>query len=96
MPADGNFAFRILVGSTPLPEYVHNGNSYVESNLWTPYSYQQEVCEYVNGEKEVQNFPVTPYKILLKLEAHCETSAFFIYVDGTLVTKALLHKGETK
>ena len=96
MPSDGSFAFRVLVGNVPLPEYLQNGETYVESNLWTPYSYQQEVSEYVNGEKEVQNYPVTPYKLLLKLGSHCETSAFFIYVDGVQVTKALLNKGETK
>lgn len=96
MPSDNNFAFRVLVGRVPLPEYEHKGQSYVESNLWTPYSYQQETTEYVNGEKEVQNFPVTPYEILLRLGAHCETSAFFIYVDGVLVTRVLLEKGETR
>lgn len=96
MPSDGHFAFRVLVGNVPLPEYTHEGSYYVESNLWTPFSYQQEVAEYVNGEKEVQKFPVTPYQLLLRLGRHCETSAFFIYVDGILVTKVLLEKGETK
>lgn len=96
MPSDGNFAFRVLVGSRALPEYTCSGETYVESNLWTPYSYQQEVSEIVNGEKEAQKFPVTPYKLVLRLGAHCDTSAFFVYVDGTLVTKVLMGKGETK
>lgn len=96
MPSDGNFAFRILIGRVPQPEYVHDGSNYVESNLWTPSSYQQEISEVVDGEKEVQHFPVTPYEILLRLGRHCEASAFFIYVDGVLVTKVLLEKGETR
>lgn len=96
MPSDGNFAFRILVGTVPQPEYTRGDSTYVESNLWTPASYQQEVSEYVDGEKEVQHFPVTPYQILLRLSKHCDTSAFFIYVDGVLVTRVLLEKGETR
>ena len=79
-----------------MPEYSHGEHTYVESSLTTPYSYQQEVTELVNGEKETQNFPVTPYRILLKLGHHCEASAFFIYVDGVQVTKVLLEPGETK
>ena len=96
MPSDGNFAFRVLVGGRALPEYAFNGETYVESNLWTPVSYQQEVSEIVNGEKETQKFPVTPYQIVLRLGPHCDTSAFFIYVDGIQVTKVLMGKGETK
>ncbi len=96
MPSDGHFAFRVMVGSRALPEYTCNGETYVESNLWTPFSYQQEVSEIVNGEKEAQKFPVTPYKLVLRLGPHCDTSAFFIYVDGTLVTKVLMNSGETK
>ena len=97
MPSDGMFAFNVLIGGYPLPEYTHEGHVYVESNLYTPFSYDQEISELVNGEKEVQSFPVTPYQLLLRLSAEAdEASAFFIYVDGVMVTKVLLEKGESR
>ena len=97
MPSDGMFAFHVLMGGYPVPEYTHEGQVYVESNLYTPFSYDQEVSELVDGEKEVQNFPVTPYQLLLSLSHEAdEASAFFVYVDGVLVTKVLLEKGESR
>ena len=94
MPSDGQFGFTILVGGTPVPEYRKDGRVFVESNLWTPFSYKQEVVEFVNGEKEVQSYPVTPYQLVLRVGPHCENSAFFVYVDGVQVTKLLLGKGQ--
>lgn len=94
MPSDGHFGFVVLVGGVPVPEYDKDGRLFVESNLWTPFSYQQEVTELVNGEKEVQSYPVTPYQLLIRTGPQCEKSAYFVYVDGVLVTKVLLERGE--
>lgn len=96
MPSDGTFAFNVLLGGYPVPEYAHDGEVYVESNLYTPLSFEQEISELVNGEKEIQNFPVTPYQLLIRLSAQTEASAFFVYVDGVMVTKVLLETGESR
>lgn len=96
MPSDGQFGFTVLIGGIAMPEYEKDSCLYVESNLWTPFSYKQELVELVNGEKEVQTVPVTPYRLLLRTGPRCENSAFFVYVDGVLVTKLLLGKGEQR
>lgn len=96
MPSDGSFGCSILVAGRPVPEYVHGGRVYVESNLHTPFSYNQQMVELVNGEKEIQMSPVTPYQVFVHLAPHCETSALFIYVDGVRVTKLLLEKAQSK
>lgn len=94
MPSDGQFGFTVLIGEFPVSEYAKDGHTYVESNLFTPFSYQQEVTELVNGEKEVQSYPVTPYQLLIRSGPNCEKSAFFVYVDGVLVTRLLLERGQ--
>ena len=96
MPSESFFGFSVLVAGRPVPEYVHEGKVYVESNLHTPFSYNQHTEEVVNGEKEVQSCPVTPYQVFVHLAPHCESSAIFIYVDGVRVTKLLLEKGQSK
>lgn len=96
MPSDSFFGFSVLIAGRPVPEYVQNGRVYVESSLHTPFSYNQLMEEVVNGEKEVQSAPVTPYQVFIHLAPHCETSALFIYVDGVRVTKLLLEKGQSK
>ena len=96
MPSDSFFGFSVLVAGRPVPEYVHKGRVYVESNLHTPFSYNQQMEELVNGEKEVQSTPVTPYQVFIHLAPHCEASAVFIYLDGVRVTKLLLDKGQSK
>lgn len=96
MPSDSFFGFSVLIAGRPVPEYAQNGRVYVESNLYTPFSYNQVMEEIANGEKEVQNTPVTPYQVFVHLAPHCETSAIFIYVDGVRVTKLLLEKGQSK
>lgn len=96
MPSDGHFAFSVLIGGQRVPEYHKDGCVYVESDLWTPFSYEQEVKELVNGEVEVQSYPVTPYQLFLQLGPNEEKSAFFIYVDGVLVNKVLMEKGECR
>ena len=50
MPTDGNFEFNVLIAGLPVPEYHHEGKLYVESNLWTPVSYNQLVRELAYGE----------------------------------------------
>jgi len=50
MPSDGNFGFSVLIAGLPVPEYLQDGKVYVESNLWTPVSYNQRVREMVYGE----------------------------------------------
>ena len=50
MPSDGNFGFSVLIAGLPVPEYRHEGKVYVESNLWTPVSYNQRVRELAYGE----------------------------------------------
>ena len=45
MPSDGNFGFTVLIAGLSVPEYHHEGKVYVESNLWTPVSYNQRVRE---------------------------------------------------
>ena len=96
MPSDSSYGCSILIAGRPVPEYVHEGKVYVESNLHTPFSYNQQTSELVNGEEEVQMTPVTPYQVFIHLAPHCETSALFIYVDGVRVTKLLLEKAQSK
>ena len=79
-----------------MPEYSKDGKVYVESDLYTPASYLQEMEEFVNGEKEVQRTPVTPYKLLIHLGPQCETSAIFVYVDGVQVARFVMEKNQTK
>ena len=50
MPSDGNFGFSVLIAGLSVPEYHHEGKVYVESNLWTPVSYNQLVRELAYGE----------------------------------------------
>lgn len=96
MPSDGYFGFTVLIAGRPIPEYLHDGRVYVESNLSTPFSFNQQLEEVVDGEKEVQNCPVTPYQLFIQLAPHCDTSVVFVYVDGVRVTKLLLEKGQSK
>ena len=85
MPTDGNFGFSVLIAGLPVPEYTKDGHTYVESNLWTPVSYQQSVREFAYGEVEEQSWPVTPYTIRVFTEPHCTLSWFDFYVDGVKV-----------
>lgn len=96
MPADGSFGVSVLIAGRRVPEFVHEGQVYVESNLYTPFSYTQVTEEFSNGEREVQKSPVTPYQLLVTLAPHCQKSVVFIYVDGVRVTKALLDKGQSR
>ena len=96
MPSDSCFGVSVLIAGRPVPEYVQKGRVYVESNLYTPYSFSQETEECVKGEKEVQKCPVTPYQLLIHLAPTCEASIIFIYVDGVQVTKLKLERGQSR
>ena len=96
MPSDGYFGVSVLIAGRRVPEFVHDGRVYVESNLCTPFSYAQVTEEFSNGEREVQSCPVTPYQLLVTLAPHCNKSVVFVYVDGVRVTKALLDKGQSR
>ena len=54
MPSNEDFTFNLSVGGFKLPEYDKDEMCYVESCLFTPYSYNMKVEEEVGGEKEVQ------------------------------------------
>ena len=96
MPTSVSFGFSVLIAGRPVPEYVKDGRVYVESNLWTPFSYNQVTEELVNGEQEVQKCPVTPYQLFIHLAPHSQDSAIFVYVDGVQVTKMMIEKGQSK
>jgi len=93
MPSDGNFGFSVLIAGLPVPEYLQDGKVYVESNLWTPVSYNQRVREMVYGEIEEQEWPVTPYQIRVYTYPHCPQSWFDVYVDGVKVGWRVLAGG---
>ena len=88
MPTDGTFGFSVLIAGLPVPEYRKDGKVYVESNRWTPVSYQQRVREMAYGEVEEQEWPVTPYQVKIYTEPHCPQSMFDLYVDGSRVSKS--------
>lgn len=96
MPRDAKFSFSVLIGGRPVPEYKQNDETYVESNLFTPYSYKQEVRELVNGEVETQEWPVTPYEVQVFLNPKMPTSWFDVFIDGVKVSKLLLKGGQHK
>lgn len=85
MPTDGCFGFSVLVAGLPVPEYTKDGEIYVESNLWTPASYQMSIKEFAYGEMEEQKWPVTPYTIKVYTKPCCPLSWFDVYVDGVKV-----------
>ena len=94
MPLSSSFAFSVLIAGIPLPEYTKDGVTYVESNLWTPVSYQQRVREVVYGEIEEQEWPVTPYQLLISAKPHCPQSWFEVYIDGAKVYGRVLNGGQ--
>ncbi len=95
MPTDGNFSFSVVIAGLPVPEYEREGKVYIESNLYTPVSYQQQVKEMVYGEIEEQQWPVTPYQVKIQSMPHCPQSWYDVLVDGTVVGRRGLQGGET-
>ncbi|XP_033751717.1 uncharacterized protein LOC117335672 [Pecten maximus] len=96
MPTNKDFSFSIRVGDTTLPEYNKDGVSYVESNLFTPFSYQQEYSEIIHGENETQKWPVTPFVIALRGKSSIPRSYYRVYVDGQVVKKMSVPPGKTR
>ena len=93
MPTDGNFGFCVLISGLPVPEYHKDGKIYIESNLWTPVSYNQRVREIVYGEAEEQEWPVTPYQVKITVKPHCPQSWFDVIIDGVKVGRQVLSGG---
>ena len=96
MPTDTKFSFSVLIGGRPVPEYKQNEEYMIESNLFTPYSYKQEVRELVSGELEVQEWPVTPYEVQVFLLPKMPTSWFELFIDGVKVQKFILKGGQNR
>eukprot|EP00058_Branchiostoma_floridae_P019063 XP_002604552.1 hypothetical protein BRAFLDRAFT_79414 [Branchiostoma floridae] len=63
MPYNSEFSFSVLVGGHAIPEYGTGGQVFVESNLYTPASYREKEEVDVDGQTEVNEWPVTPYMI---------------------------------
>ena len=96
MPSDNFFGFSVLIAGRPVPEYTKDGRVYVESNLYTPFSYYQKTEQLVSGELEIESVPVTPYQVRIRLAPHCDDSAVFVYVDGVLASKFMLENAQPK
>lgn len=96
MPSNDDFTLTILVGGTALPEYHKDGECFVESNLFTPYSYQQVCREVIGGENETQKWPVTPFVISVQANAFIPHCYFQIFVDGQIVKKITAPPGKTR
>lgn len=93
MPVNDDFSLRILVGDTVLPEYKHDGVTYVESSFFTPYSFKQQAEENVNGEVEKQSWPVTPFFIQIENKLGSPSCYFRFYIDGQKVTSKSVPPG---
>ena len=96
MPSDPYFSFSVLIGGVPVPEYHHDGKIYVESNLYTPVSYEREEREQVGDELEVQNWPVTPYQVSVRTGPMSEGCWYDLYIDGIRVGWTHLERGQSK
>ena len=96
MPSDDFFGLSVLIAGRPVPEYAKDGRVYVESNLYTPFSYSHKTEQLVNGETEIESVPVTPYQLQIRLASHSEDSAVFVYVDGVLASKFMMQQAQSK
>ena len=72
MPTDGNFGFSVLIAGLPVPEYHREGKVYVESNLWTPVSYNQRVRELAYGEVGSKSSKILFLYCLEKCRSHLD------------------------
>ncbi|XP_076099022.1 uncharacterized protein LOC143068672 [Mytilus galloprovincialis] len=93
MPSNADFRLSILVGDTLLPEYENDGIVFVESSFFTPHSYKQQAKETVNGETEVQSWPVTPFSVCIETEPSSQACYYRVYVDGQKVTSKSVTPG---
>ncbi|XP_021340062.1 uncharacterized protein LOC110441277 [Mizuhopecten yessoensis] len=96
MPTNQDFTLSIRVGGTTLPEYHKYEVCYIESNLFTPFSYQQEYSEIIQGENETQKWPVTPFVIAIQGKTTVPQSYYRVFVDGQLVKKMSIPQGKTR
>ncbi|XP_046561907.1 dentin sialophosphoprotein-like, partial [Haliotis rubra] len=94
MPSNKDFTMSILVGGVELPEYSKDGTCFVESNLFTPVSYNVHLEEEVQGETEAQSWPVTPYQIRVAAKSNTPYSYYKIYVDGQKASQVAVHPGK--
>ncbi|XP_048240710.1 sodium/potassium/calcium exchanger 1-like [Haliotis rufescens] len=94
MPSNKDFTMSILVGGVELPEYTKDGTCFVESNLFTPVSYNVHLEEEVQGETEAQSWPVTPYQIRVAAKSNTPYSYYKIYVDGQKASQVAVHPGK--
>ncbi|MCH9631682.1 MAG: hypothetical protein S4CHLAM37_17070 [Chlamydiia bacterium] len=98
MPANGKIGFSVRIGDSDIPEYHKDGQYYVESNLFTPVSYLQEVREMVYGEIEAQEWPVTPYAVKVYV-SDGEKDLYYslkLFIDGVKIDSTLLRGGESQ
>ena len=96
MPSAEHFSFSVLIGGVAVPEYYKDGKTYIESNLYTPVSYDREEREQVGDELEVQKWPVTPYQVLVRSGPLTEKSCYRLYIDGVKVGGVVLENGQSK
>ncbi|XP_041359761.1 uncharacterized protein LOC121376049 [Gigantopelta aegis] len=96
MPSNEDFTFNLTVGGVKLPEYEKDGSCYVESCLFTPYSYNMTVEEQVGDEKEVQSWPVTPYQLKIMANPSSPRCYYRVFVDGHHVKSCSIRPGETR
>ena len=96
MPSDLHFSFSVLIGGVAVPEYYKDGKTYIESNLYTPFSYDREEREQVGDELEVQKWPVTPYQVSVKSGLLSDKCWYNLYIDGVEVGETVLENGEVK
>ena len=93
MPCNGRLSLGVVIGGVPVPEYYKDGLFYVESNLFTPFSYEQEVRELAFGEIEIQKCPVTPYEVRVDLNPCEQTSWLQLIIDGVVVESIVMCPG---
>ena len=93
MPTNGRIGFSVRIGGSDVPEYYKDDQYYIESNLFTPFSYRQEVRELAYGEMEVQEWPVTPYEVSVNLSPNEDTSSVQLIIDGVVVDTVILERG---
>ena len=96
MPTNGKVTFTVMIGGRDVPEYYKDEQYYVECNLFTPFSYKQEVRELVYGEVEVQEWPVTPYEVKVYLHPEEEMSSLVLYIDGVRVGTKIIKGGSSQ
>ncbi|XP_074642783.1 uncharacterized protein LOC141899998 [Tubulanus polymorphus] len=82
------FDLFVKVGGSALEEYHHDGQIYIESKINTKWTYTVKTTE-----PEVQEWPVTPYKI--EVNPKCSGVAWYeLYIDGIYIWNKPLKFGK--